>query len=119
MERKLPAIRFSHGEWMARLYGDDPPVDQFQEFHDRVSKLIETHWTRCVELGLDVVLDLGFWSRTQRSQTRATAVALGASDLSFRVSGRRSLATCRAAQPLSRRQPAYRPTHLRRSQEPV
>ena len=85
LERELPAIRFSHDEWMARLYGDDPPVDRFAEFHDRVSKLIETHWTRCVELGLDVVLDLGFWSRTQRSEIRATVLALGASARLYRL----------------------------------
>jgi predicted kinase len=79
LEQELPAIRFSHDEWMASLYGDDPPLDQFHEFHRRVSKLIDAHWTRCVELGLDVVLDFGFWSRRQRDETRATAVALGAS----------------------------------------
>jgi predicted kinase len=33
LEQELPAIRFSHDEWMTRLYGDDPPVDQFPEFH--------------------------------------------------------------------------------------
>ncbi|WP_164935770.1 AAA family ATPase [Bradyrhizobium guangzhouense] len=85
LERQLPAIRFSHDEWMAALYGDDPPVDRFPEFHERVSKLIETHWTRCVELGLDVVLDFGFWSRTQRSQIRATVLALGGSARLYRL----------------------------------
>jgi predicted kinase len=79
LERELPAIRFSHDERMASLYGDDPAMDQFPEFHQRVSKLIEAHWTRCVQLGLDVVLDFGFWSRRQRDETKATAVALGAS----------------------------------------
>lgn len=78
LEHELPAIRFSHDEWMTTLYGDDPPMDQFAELHQRVSKLIDAHWTRCVELGLDVVLDFGFWSRQQRDQTRATAAALGA-----------------------------------------
>jgi hypothetical protein len=27
LEQRIPAIRFSHDEWMARLYGDDPPVE--------------------------------------------------------------------------------------------
>jgi len=85
LERELPAIRFSHDEWMTRLYGDDPPVDQFAEFHQRVSKLIDNYWTRCVELGLDVVLDLGLWSRRQRDEIRATAVALGAGCRLYRL----------------------------------
>jgi predicted kinase len=45
---------------------------------DQVSRLIGRQWTRCVELGLDVVLDLGFWSRRERDQARAATVALGA-----------------------------------------
>jgi predicted kinase len=85
LEQELRAIRFSHDEWMTRLYGDDPPVDQFPEFHQRVSKLIDTCWTRCIELGLDVVLDLGFWSRRQRDEIRSTAVALGAGTLLYRL----------------------------------
>jgi predicted kinase len=85
LEQELPAVRFSHDEWMTRLYGDDPPVDQFPDFHERVSKLIDAYWTRCVDLGLDVVLDLGFWSRHQRDETRAAAVALGASARLYRL----------------------------------
>ena len=35
MEQELPAIRFTHDEWMTRMYGDDPPVDQFRrKLHD-------------------------------------------------------------------------------------
>ncbi|MBR0779676.1 ATP-binding protein [Bradyrhizobium diazoefficiens] len=85
LEQELPAVRFSHDEWMTSLYGDDPPMDQFPEFHQRVSRLIDIHWTRCLRLGLDVVLDLGFWSRSQRDEIRATAVALGAGARLYRL----------------------------------
>src|SRR5262245_11485598 len=40
---------------------------------------------RDIELGLDVVLDLGFWSRRQRDEIRATAVALGAGVRLYRL----------------------------------
>jgi hypothetical protein len=43
---------------MARLYGADPPLEQFPEFFRRVSDQIGAVWPRCLELGLDVVLDL-------------------------------------------------------------
>jgi predicted kinase len=59
LEVSLPAIPFSHAEWMAQLYGDDPPVGEFPEFARRVSEQIGTIWARCLELGLDVVLDFG------------------------------------------------------------
>lgn len=85
LEQELPAIRFSHDEWMAYLYGDDPPVDQFPVFRHQVSRLIGKQWTRCVELGLHVVLDIGFWSRRERDETRAAAVALGAGARLYRL----------------------------------
>jgi predicted kinase len=28
LEQELPANRFSHNEWTANLYGDDPPIGQ-------------------------------------------------------------------------------------------
>jgi predicted kinase len=45
----------------------------------RVSDQIEDVWPRCLELGLDVVLDLGFWTRQQRDDVRAKAAMIGVS----------------------------------------
>jgi predicted kinase len=78
LERELPAIRFTHDEWMVRLYDADPPAEQFADCFARVSALIDQLWPRCLELGLDVVLDLNFWSRQQRDAARRMIAALGA-----------------------------------------
>lgn len=86
LEGEAPALRFTHDEWMARLYGDDPPVDRYGDCFRRVSEQIGALWPQCVTLGLDVVLDLGFWSRRQRDETRALAAALGASCRLYRLS---------------------------------
>jgi predicted kinase len=85
LENDLPALRFSQDEWMVRLCGDDPPVDEFPVFFGRISEQIGKLWPRCLELGVDVVLDLHFWSRKQRDETRATASALGASTRLYRL----------------------------------
>jgi predicted kinase len=66
LERNIPAIRFSHDEWMVRLYGSDPPIEQFADFYRRIYEQVEEIWLRCLELGIDVVLDFGFWSRQER-----------------------------------------------------
>jgi len=86
LELSLPAIRFTHDEWMARLYGTDPPLEHFSEFYRRVSEQIGAVWPRCLELGLDVVLDLGFWSRSQRDETRAQIARIGAEVRLYRLS---------------------------------
>lgn len=78
LEAELPALRFSHDEWMSRLFGEDPPEAEFGENHRRVWDLMETLWPRALRLGLDVVLDLGFWRRAERDRARELAKAVGA-----------------------------------------
>jgi len=85
LEQSLPAIRFTHDEWMARLYGADPPVEHFPEYFRRVSDQIAAVWPRCLELGLDVVLDLNLWTRRQRDEVRARVVELGATPRLYRL----------------------------------
>jgi predicted kinase len=63
---------------MVRLYGSDPPIEYFPEFYRRVSEQIEAVWPRCLELGMDAVLDFGFWSRRQRDKTRELVAEIGA-----------------------------------------
>jgi predicted kinase len=78
LEAELPALRFSHDDWMSRLYGEDPPEADFAENHRRVWDLMETRWPRALALGLDVVLDLGFWRRSERDHARDLARGAGA-----------------------------------------
>jgi len=85
LEQSLPAIRFTHDEWMVRLYGADPPAELFPEYFRRVSDQISSVWPRCLELGLDVVLDLNFWTRQQRDEVRARAAELGATSRLYRL----------------------------------
>lgn len=85
LERELPAIRFSQDEWMTQLYGDNPPLEEFPVFFRRISQLIAGLWPRCLELGIDVVLDLNIWCREERDETRATASALGAGTRLYRL----------------------------------
>jgi predicted kinase len=85
LEREVPAIRFTHDEWMARPYGNDPPVEHFQEFVRRVSDQMAEVWPRCLELGLDVVLDLGFWMREQRDRVRQKVAIIGGKTRLYRL----------------------------------
>ena len=46
---------------------------------------MEEIWLRCLELGIDVVLDFGFWSRQERDETRAKISAIGAQAHLYRL----------------------------------
>jgi predicted kinase len=78
LEADLPAIRFTHDEWMSRLYGTDPPLEHFATYHRNVWSLMQDTWVRCLALGLDVVLDMNFWRRSDRDAARSAVAGLGA-----------------------------------------
>jgi predicted kinase len=77
LERDLPALRLTHDEWMRHLYGEDPPLELFPIYNQRISELLDTLWPRCLELGVSVILDFGFWSRLERDAIRAKVAELG------------------------------------------
>ncbi len=77
LEHSLPAVRFTHDEWMNKLYGENPPLEYFAVYYGRVHGLIWLYAARLLELDQDVILDSGFWSRRSRDDARAKAKALG------------------------------------------
>jgi predicted kinase len=85
LEVKHEAVRFTPDEWMARLFGDDPPEESFPEKAEAILELLEPLWMRCLSLGVDVVLDYGFWGRKERDEVRAIVERLGASACLYRL----------------------------------
>ncbi len=79
LERELPAVRFTHDEWMVALRGRDPPAAGFPEMAAAIWELIWVHAERVLRVGADVVLDGGFWTRASRDDARRRAAALGVS----------------------------------------
>ena len=86
LEAEKAAVRFTHDEWMRKLYGRDPQEAQFADCAQRVFELMEAMWTRCLAVGVDVILDSGFWSRKERDRMRSMAASLGANCLLYRLS---------------------------------
>lgn len=78
LELEHSAVRFTPDEWMARLFGEDPPADTFQGRAAAILDIMQPIWVRCLSLGLDVVLDYGFWSRAERDRVRAAVEDIGA-----------------------------------------
>jgi predicted kinase len=66
LETELAAVRFDVDEWMIAIYGHHMPREQL---HARLGVLKDLLWgvgRRVVELGGNVVLDFGFWKRSDR-----------------------------------------------------
>lgn len=79
LEAEKGALRLTPDEWVGPLYGED--LDE--EAMDACRTPIETvQWavaSRALELGLDVILENGSWSRAERDEYQAKARQLGAS----------------------------------------
>jgi|SRR5579862_120466 len=74
LERERPALRLTPDEWMARIVGDG---------NDGVKRAAveKVQWEiaqRVLSLGVDAILESGFWARSERDEFRAQAAALGA-----------------------------------------
>lgn len=75
LEIEQHALRLTKDEWVKALYAQENPPLASDVIEGR---LIEVG-LRVLELGSNVVIDFGLWSRDERSALRHAAAALGAS----------------------------------------
>jgi predicted kinase len=83
LEKSVSGIRFTQDEWMYYLYGNYPNEETFTENYSKINRLISQVWPRCFELGLDVILDLNFWTRESRDDVRTKVAAMGGESILF------------------------------------
>jgi predicted kinase len=75
IEREHRALRLTPDDWMAQLFGGD---GRDADMRAKIEAAQFTIALRALELGLDVVLDNGFWHRWERDACRAGAASVGA-----------------------------------------
>ena len=85
LEARHRAMRFTHDEWMTALFGHNPPAGNFADYHQRILALMWQQTTRLVNLGTDVILDHGFWTRTSRNEARDRVRELGGEPKLYRI----------------------------------
>ena len=82
LELEQHALRLTPDEWHTRLFGLDFTLDFQHPDHDARHGLIEDlMWSvaaRALTLGTNVILDFGFWGKSEREDYRARAAQLGA-----------------------------------------
>jgi hypothetical protein len=77
LEAGRPALRLTSDEWLHELYPELTPQD-LEPFRGAVEQVQWSVTVRSLELGCDVVLDWGLWSRRGRDELRRGARAIGA-----------------------------------------
>lgn len=74
LERERHALRLTKDEWVKALHGPANPPSATAVIEGRLIDVA----LRVLELGVDVVVDFGLWSRDERSALRHAAAAVGA-----------------------------------------
>jgi predicted kinase len=83
--KETSAMRFSVDDWMIRLYGKNPPKQEYGEYGKRIVSLIWDLSSDLIKRGKDVILNFGFWTRKSRDETRKRIKALGATTKLYHV----------------------------------
>lgn len=78
LEAERPALRLTPDEWIPVLYGESLSQEKLDSVREPVERMQWQVAAAALGLGVDVVLDFGLWSRAERDDFRARAVALGA-----------------------------------------
>ena len=82
LEQEVSAIRLTPDEWHVNLFGHDT-YETYDPDHDRRHGMIESMlWqvaARALSLGVNVILDFGFWAKEERDDYRSRARELSAS----------------------------------------
>ncbi|MEO5807979.1 ATP-binding protein [Devosia sp.] len=78
LEIELGALRLTPDEWHRLLFGQDASHPEHDARHDKIELLQWRVAATALARGLDVILDFGLWSKTERDEFRQRAAALGA-----------------------------------------
>lgn len=78
LETEHSALRLCPDEWIAQLLANPADKAELDRLRDPVEKLLWNLAKRALVLGMNVVLEYGFWSKAERGFFRAEAEALGA-----------------------------------------
>ncbi len=78
IEAAQPALRLCPDEWIAPLLPDQNDRAEMDRLRESVEALQWDLAKRALVLGMDVILENGFWSGEERARYRSQALALGA-----------------------------------------
>jgi hypothetical protein len=82
LEAELPALRISPDDLLEPIFGARDYIHQWENYNKQRTKmeaLLLDIALRSVELGINAILENGFWSREERDMYRAKAAQRGVS----------------------------------------
>jgi len=78
LEEQTGAVRITKDEWSIRLIGNDPTIDGYTDWDSKIIGLSRDFAFYLAEKGINVIMDEGFWARSERDAMKARAESAGA-----------------------------------------
>lgn len=78
IEQERAALRLTPDEWIIQIFGADIAGEALDAARDPMETTLWQLAARVLTLGVDVILDFGFWAREERDDFRLRAAQLGA-----------------------------------------
>jgi predicted kinase len=86
LENETGAIRITKDEWMVKIFGNNITSDKnFEEYDKKVTALAKQVAFKILESGSSVIIDEGFWARSQRDDIKRKITELGAQPFLYYV----------------------------------
>ena len=79
LEQENAALRLTPDEWHTRLFRHDVEEEEHSARHALIETMLWDIAARVLTLGVNVILDFGFWSQSEREDYRSRAARLDAS----------------------------------------
>src|SRR3989338_2223141 len=86
MEKETKAIRITKDEWIIKIFGNKITSDKNFEVYDKnITELATNIAFKILKAGKDVILDEGFWVKSQRDDIKKKILQVGAKPIFYYV----------------------------------
>jgi len=86
LEKEIGAIRITKDEWMIKIFGNKITLDKnFEEYDKNVIELTRNFAFKILESGGDVIMDEGFWAKSERDDLKKKILNIGAKAILYYV----------------------------------
>jgi predicted kinase len=81
LELEVSALKLTPDEWHTRLFGLDLEHPEHDARHDLIETMMWDVAARALHLETNVILDFGFWGKSEREDYRTRAAQVGANSV--------------------------------------
>jgi predicted kinase len=78
LEKEYNALLLTPDIWHLKLFGNDFPGEEHDRNHNNIESIMRDVCSSVLKIGVDVILDFGFWARVERDEFRKRASEIGA-----------------------------------------